>query len=153
MISSKLGMYDHLLARCYYFLARVYEAKGNISLGFDRFASDLKTSALRHDVETNATLFNNLLRMFCLAGQFDLASKLFEKSIFPESASGANHARYHYYVGTSNPSIKKIDPSVLTVFSQLASCKGRIHRSQGELATGTEKGTSRESRPRLYSSD
>ena len=60
-----------------------------------------RTAALRHDVETNATVQNLLLRSYIVdSNLYDQADKLVARAPFPRSqASNGQIARYEYYVG------------------------------------------------------
>lgn len=89
---------DPLLARCYYFLGRAFEL-GQLGNVHNVLMLALRLAALRHDYETHAAVFNMLLRMLILGGgQVEEAAKLVQKIVFSEAASGANQARYHYYL-------------------------------------------------------
>lgn len=58
-----------------------------------------RTATLRHDVETQATLLNLLLRNYFFHNLYDQADKLVSKSTFPEKAGNNQAARYAYYLG------------------------------------------------------
>ena len=63
------------------------------------FLAAQRTASLRHDDETQASLINRLLRSYTLSNLYDQADKLVSKTTFPPSASNAQYARYHYYLG------------------------------------------------------
>lgn len=98
---------DQIAARTSFYLARCLElikAQGKGSgLSEERpFLLSLhRTAALRHDVETNATLQNLLLRSYIVESNlYDQADKLVARAPFPRSqASNGQIARYEYYVG------------------------------------------------------
>ena len=94
---------DILGAKLVFFLARCYEKnkdKGLTSLR-DMLLALQRTSSLRHDSETNATVQNVLLRMYIVEGNlYEQADKLVARAPFPRThASNPQVARYDYYVG------------------------------------------------------
>lgn len=98
---------DQVCARTTFYLARCLEilksqGKG-AGLSEERtFLLSLhRTAALRHDVETNATVQNLLLRSYIVESNlYDQADKLVARAPFPRShASNGQIARYEYYVG------------------------------------------------------
>lgn len=98
---------DQVSARTAFYLARCLEllktqGKG-AGLSDERpFLLSLhRTATLRHDVETNATLQNLLLRSYIVESNlYDQADKLVARAPFPRSqASNGQIARYEYYVG------------------------------------------------------
>jgi 26S proteasome regulatory subunit N3 len=64
-----------------------------------------RTSTLRHDPETQATVINLLLRSYIgEANLYDQADKLVARAPFPRGKAGNGQiARYEYYVGESAP--------------------------------------------------
>lgn len=103
---------DPLLARVYSFISRAHELGGSSSSPSSSSSSlplsplhaplmlALRQSALRHDTEAYAALLTALLRMLIMGGRVEEADKLVSRSTFPETCSGANQARYHYYVAS-----------------------------------------------------
>lgn len=65
------------------------------------FLAAQRTASLRHDDEAQAALINCqcLLRSYISYNLYDQADKLVSKTTFPASASNAQFARYHYYLG------------------------------------------------------
>lgn len=90
---------DALAAKCYYFHTRCYELTGQLHKIKGFLHSSLRTATLRNDFEGQAVLLNCLLRLYLNYNQYDQASKLVSKSVFPESASNNEWARFLYYLG------------------------------------------------------
>lgn len=90
---------DALAARCYYFHTRAYELVGQLHKIKGFLHSRLRTATLRNDFEGQAVILNCLLRLYSTYNQYDQASKLVSKSVFPESASNNEWARFLYYLG------------------------------------------------------
>jgi len=93
---------DLLGAKLIFFLARCYElGPEGLSALRDKLLALQRTSSLRHDAETNATVQNVLLRMYIVEGNlYDQADKLVARATFPRAkASNPQVARYDYYVG------------------------------------------------------
>lgn len=93
---------DLLGAKLIFFLARCYElGPQSLSALRDKLLALQRTSSLRHDAETNATVQNVLLRMYIVEGNlYDQADKLVARATFPRGkASNPQVARYDYYVG------------------------------------------------------
>lgn len=90
---------DALAAKCYYFHTRCYELTGRLSQIKSFLHSRLRTATLRNDFEGQAVLLNCLLRLYLNYNLYDQASKLVSKSVFPESASNNEWARFLYYLG------------------------------------------------------
>lgn len=92
--------FDPLLARSYYFLARAYELSGNL-IGLHNFLMvGLRTAFLRHDKETQATVYNCILRLHLLQNDYDSAGIFLKNSPFPTgSSTNLNNqtARFHFY--------------------------------------------------------
>lgn len=90
---------DALAAKCYYFHTRCYELVGQLNQIKSFLHSRLRTATLRNDFEGQAVLLNCLLRLYLHYNHYDQASKLVSKSVFPESASNNEWARFLYYLG------------------------------------------------------
>lgn len=90
---------DALAAKCYYFHTRCYEQVGQLNEIKSFLHSRLRTTTLRNDFEGQAVLLNCLLRLYLHYNHYDQASKLVSKSVFPESASNNEWARFLYYLG------------------------------------------------------
>lgn len=89
---------DQLLARCYYFYGIAHERAGSLTSIHAPLMVSFRQSALRHDQETHAVIYNMLLRMLALGGRIEEARKLVVHSPFPTDVNGANQARYNYYL-------------------------------------------------------
>lgn len=59
----------------------------------------LRTATLRNDFEGQAVIINCLLRNYLHYSLYDQADKLVNKSVFPETASNNEWARFLYYLG------------------------------------------------------
>lgn len=90
---------DPIQAKLYFYLALAYEKLDQLVELRHRLMVALRSTSLRHDTESNAVIYNWILRSYVLCEQHDLASKFVEKSPFPASANGSQSARYHYYMG------------------------------------------------------
>ena len=104
---------DHLGAKTIFYYGRAEElkseaakAKGaHVEGGLTSIRSQLlsfhRTSSLRHDTETTATIINLLLRSYIVeANLYDQADKLVARAPFPRASAGNPQvARYDYYVG------------------------------------------------------
>ncbi len=91
---------DLLLARAFYFYGRAHEALGTLPALHNELMLALRQTALRHECETHAVIYNLLLRLLILEGRMEEARKLVARSPFPAAATGGNQARYHYYVAS-----------------------------------------------------
>lgn len=91
--------FDPLLARHYYFLARAYELSNNLVALHNFLMAGLRTSALRHDKETQATVYNCILRLHLLQNDYESAGIFLKNSPFPTGSTNLNNqsARYHFY--------------------------------------------------------
>ncbi len=90
--------FDPLLARHYYFLTRCYELTGTLPSLHHFLMTGLRTAVLNHDTETEATIFNCILRLHLISGDFDAAATFLARSSFPCSAAFNNQlARFHFY--------------------------------------------------------
>nr|CAG4651706.1 EOG090X03QW [Triops cancriformis] len=90
---------DLLAARCYFYYTRSYELNGQLDKTRSFLHSRLRTCTLRNDFEGQAVLINCLLRNYLSHNLYDQADKLVSKSVFPESASNNEWARYLYSLG------------------------------------------------------
>ncbi|CAO3656321.1 unnamed protein product [Mucor hiemalis] len=90
---------DQLAARVFFYHGRFYELSGKLAEIRPMQLSAHRTATLRHDVETQATLLNLLLRNYFFHNLYDQADKLVSKSTFPEKAGNNQAARYAYYLG------------------------------------------------------
>jgi len=90
---------DPLAAVCYFYYSRVYELVGRLKEIRSFLHVRLRTSTIRHDSDGQVMLLNLLLRNYLQFNLYDQADKLVSKSVFPESASNNDWARYLYYLG------------------------------------------------------
>lgn len=99
IVSHNRRTLDALAARCYYYHTRCYELVGQLNQIKSFLHSRLRTATLRNDYEGQAVLLNCLLRLYLNYNLYDQAAKLVSKSVFPESASNNEWARFLYYLG------------------------------------------------------
>ncbi|KAG0749911.1 hypothetical protein G6F57_004433 [Rhizopus arrhizus] len=99
MTSMNRRTMDPLAARVYFYHARFYELSNRLAEIRPLQLAAHRTATLRHDVETQATLLNLLLRNYFYHNLYDQADKLLSKSTFPEKAGNNQAARYAYYLG------------------------------------------------------
>ncbi|TFK26631.1 diphenol oxidase-A2 [Coprinopsis marcescibilis] len=90
---------DSIAAKVWFAVQRAYELGGDLSDARPLFLVAQRTSSLRHDDEAQASLTNILLRSYIHYNLYDQAFKLVSKTTFPPSASNAQYARYHFYLG------------------------------------------------------
>lgn len=90
---------DAIAAKTWFAVDRAYELAGELSDARPLFLAAQRTASLRHDDEAQAALINCLLRSYISYHLYDQADKLVSKTTFPTSASNAQFARYHYYLG------------------------------------------------------
>ena len=91
--------HDPILARNYYFLARAYELSNNLVALHNFLMVGLRTAALRHDKETQATVYNCILRLHLLQNDYESAGIFLKNSPFPSGSTSLNNqsARYNFY--------------------------------------------------------
>uniref|UniRef100_U5EZB6 Probable 26S proteasome non-ATPase regulatory subunit 3 n=1 Tax=Corethrella appendiculata TaxID=1370023 RepID=U5EZB6_9DIPT len=90
---------DLIAAKCYFYHSRVAELNGNLESIRGFLHSRLRTATLRNDFEGQAVIINCLLRNYLHYSLYDQADKLVNKSVFPETASNNEWARFLYYLG------------------------------------------------------
>jgi len=90
---------DAIAAKVWYAVQRAYELGSDLASARPLFLAAQRTASLRHDDEAHAALINCLLRSYTQYSLYDQADKLVSKTTFPASASNAQFARYHYYLG------------------------------------------------------
>ena len=88
-----------LAAKMYYYLARAYEAAGDIGGCRGLLLAAVRRAALRAEDDVAAVAINALLRSYLARSQYDQAHKLVMNTTFPASVSSNQVARYHYYMG------------------------------------------------------
>ncbi|XP_034473981.1 probable 26S proteasome non-ATPase regulatory subunit 3 [Drosophila innubila] len=90
---------DLIGAKSYFYYSRVAELNNALE-GIRAFLhARLRTATLRNDFEGQAVLLNCLLRNYLHYALYDQADKLVKKSVYPESASNNEWARFLYYLG------------------------------------------------------
>ncbi|KAJ1653916.1 26S proteasome non-ATPase regulatory subunit [Dispira simplex] len=90
---------DPVAAKVYFYYARFYEVQGKLSEIRPTLLRTLRTATLSRDAELQATVLNLLLRNLLHYKLYEQAEKLSSKTVFPETASNAQMARYMYYMG------------------------------------------------------
>lgn len=90
---------DLVAAKCYFYHSRCYELTNKLDQIRGFLHSRLRTATLRNDFEGQAVLINCLLRNYLHYNLYDQADKLVSKSVFPETASNNEWARFLYYLG------------------------------------------------------
>ncbi|XP_014253269.1 probable 26S proteasome non-ATPase regulatory subunit 3 isoform X2 [Cimex lectularius] len=90
---------DLIAAKCYFYHSRSYELTNRLDSIRGFLHSRLRTATLRNDFEGQAVIINCLLRNYLHYNLYDQADKLVSKSIYPESASNNEWARFLYYLG------------------------------------------------------
>jgi len=89
---------DPLQSKLFSYLALGQEKLGNLVDLRHTLMLALRTTSLRHDYESNAVVYNWILRSYVMEEQHDLAGKFVERSPFPTGASGAQACRFHFYM-------------------------------------------------------
>lgn len=90
---------DLIAAKCYFYHSRVAELTNNLDSIRSFLHARLRTATLRNDFEGQAVIVNCLLRNYLHYSLYDQADKLMNKSVFPETASNNEWARFLYYLG------------------------------------------------------
>lgn len=90
---------DLIAAKSYFYYSRVAELTNSLESIRSFFHTRLRTATLRNDFEGQAVLINCLLRNYLHYSLYDQADKLVKKSVFPETASNNEWARFLYYLG------------------------------------------------------
>lgn len=89
---------DLIQAKIWFYIARVYELRGDLLSVRPALQTALRSASLRHDDETVASVLTLLMRNFLLTHDINQAFNLCDKVVFPASASNALSARYYYYL-------------------------------------------------------
>jgi 26S proteasome regulatory subunit N3 len=98
---------DSLAAKVYFYYSLFYEQLKPLPPSSSSPVIDirpnllaaLRTSVLRKDADTQATVTTLLLRNYLLTSHITQADLLISHSPFPQAASNNQIARYHYYLG------------------------------------------------------
>ncbi|XP_059616224.1 probable 26S proteasome non-ATPase regulatory subunit 3 [Phlebotomus argentipes] len=90
---------DLLAAKAYFYHSRVAELTNKLDSIRGFLHARLRTATLRNDFEGQAVIINCLLRNYLHYSLYDQADKLVNKSVFPETASNNEWARFLYYLG------------------------------------------------------
>jgi 26S proteasome regulatory subunit N3 len=89
-----------LSARAFFYYSFAHEHCNRLAEIRPTLLAAHRTSSLRHDDETHATILNLLLRNYLHFGLYDQADKLQAKSVIKEDSISSNQiARYRYYQG------------------------------------------------------
>ncbi|CEG81959.1 hypothetical protein RMATCC62417_16095 [Rhizopus microsporus] len=86
IVSMNRRTMDQLAARIYFYHARFHELTNRLAEIRPIQLAAHRTATLRHDVESQATLLNLLLRNYFYHNLYDQADKLVSKTVFPEKA-------------------------------------------------------------------
>jgi len=92
-------VFDVFNARAYFYLSLAYERVGRLSELRSELLMAYRTSCLRHEQMSQATLLNLLLRNYLAYNLYEQALKLVQKTTFPESRPNFQYARYLLYIG------------------------------------------------------
>ncbi|KAI9104690.1 proteasome regulatory subunit C-terminal-domain-containing protein [Phlyctochytrium arcticum] len=90
---------DQITGRVYFYFSRFFEISGRLADARAELLMAQRTATLRHDDDTQAMLINLLLRSYLHYNLYDQADKLVSKTVFPETASNNQTARFLYYLG------------------------------------------------------
>ncbi|XP_055381943.1 probable 26S proteasome non-ATPase regulatory subunit 3 [Condylostylus longicornis] len=90
---------DLIAARSYFYRSRVAELTNSLDKIRGFLHARLRTATLRNDFEGQAVIINCLLRNYLHYSLYDQADKLVKKSVFPDTASNNEWARFLYYLG------------------------------------------------------
>lgn len=90
---------DLVAAKSYFYHSRVAELNGKLDSIRSFLHARLRTATLRNDFEGQAVIINCLLRNYLHYSLYDQADKLVKKSVYPETASNNEWARFLYYLG------------------------------------------------------
>lgn len=90
---------DQLQSRAYHYYSLAMEEAGRLTDVRHVLLAAYRVATLRHDVLTQATCLNLLLRNYLTFNQIDQAQRLLTKTNFPETASNSQFVRYLYYSG------------------------------------------------------
>lgn len=99
IISQNRRSLDLIAAKCYFYHSRVAELTDTLENIRGFLHARLRTATLRNDFEGQAVIINCLLRNYLHYSLYDQADKLVNKSVFPETASNNEWARFLYYLG------------------------------------------------------
>lgn len=90
---------DLIAAKSFFYRSRVAELTNSLVSIRGFLHARLRTATLRNDFEGQAVIINCLLRNYLHYSLYDQADKLVKKSVFPETASNNECARFLYYLG------------------------------------------------------
>lgn len=99
IMSQNRRSLDLVAAKSYFYYTRVAELTNKLDSIRGTLHARLRTATLRNDFEGQAVLINCLLRNYLHYALYDQADKLVNKSVFPETASNNEWARFLYYLG------------------------------------------------------
>lgn len=93
---------DPILAKAFFYYSRVYELRKESSFTRPSLHAGFRTSTLRHDKISQATIMNLILRNYLEYNLYDQAEKFLSKvaqSVDPNSTPTNQFVRYLYYTG------------------------------------------------------
>ncbi|KAI5966273.1 RPN3 [Candida pseudojiufengensis] len=93
---------DFIQAKIWFYISRGKELSNDLISIRNELIYNLRTSSLRHDTETTASIITLLLRNYLLYHDIQQASNLVEKIQFPENSANSLIARYYYYLARIN---------------------------------------------------
>ena len=98
-LEDHLNTFDPLLSRHFYFLTRAYELANSLPELRNFLMVGLRTASLRHDNETQATVYNCILRLHLIQNDYEAAVIFLKNSPFPSGSSNLNNqsARFMFY--------------------------------------------------------
>lgn len=99
IVSQNRRTLDLIAAKSYFYHSRVAELTNKLDSIRGFLHARLRTATLRNDFEGQAVIINCLLRNYLHYSLYDQADKLVNKSVFPETASNNECARFLYYLG------------------------------------------------------
>merc|ERR1711879_598934 len=119
-----------LAARAFFYYSLAHEHCNRLAEIRPTLLAAHRTSSLRHDDETHATILNLLLRNYLHFGLYDQADKLQAKSVIKEDSVSSNQlARFRYYQGR----IKGMQLDYTGAYTYLQEA---IRRAPSNCATG-----------------
>ena len=90
---------DHLIAKAIYFISVTYEKKKMLVELRPAMFQAYKDCCLQQNQIGQATTMNIIIRSYLQQNLYEQARNFIIKTVFPESVSNNQYARYLYYVG------------------------------------------------------
>ncbi|KAF4729493.1 26S proteasome non-ATPase regulatory subunit 3, partial [Perkinsus olseni] len=121
---------DAINAKGLFYYSLLHEREGTLRSIRPLLYRSYRTSVLKQDRISQATLLNLLLRNYLYYSEYDLANKLYSKTQFPDTRTNAEFAKYLYYIGR----LKAVQLEYSDAYSRLTQA---IRKSpQGEVGRG-----------------